>query len=826
MASPTENSNRPNSKKDHLLKPCLTSINGSQAHLCQKRSAPSPDLEALSMSVNFWGWRYPQKKFNSWARKMAALHKPIWRKAGIFEAILASTYNIRKNTDLVLGIAEKWCPDTNTFVFSWGEATITLEDVMVLLGFSVLGSPVFDTLDSSGKKILAILEKEWLKIKKDKVSFVTQVAWMERFMDSGDELEHVAFLVLWLSYFVFPTRYYHIYEAILPIAIHLSSGTKMALAPAVLAHLYADLSLLKNHITAFSESPIKVEIDLSSLFKLVNVWIWERFRALQPKPNLLVKGEPRLARWHDLKQRTSNARWTLGNSNSFEWRPYTKTVKNWDFPQFYPEKAMWVTLVPNLDDECISFARCIKVSELVGIQNVEHYFPNRVASQFGMLQDAHCPVNRNNLSREAAWNDYSKPIGDLALYIPSRSAISSDTRMFCDQWRKGVVGSAKTLRTSIGDDSSCVLSASKMNRRSEDGRKIAEDSTKKRLKYMKGACKNDGSTMGRCQKQVPSDSDDDDDSLTVAQITTLYKKKCSENSGGNASEPLGKKIKLEADNNDLGPCQKLSSIRDDGDETVPPPEIEQKNEEPHETGSKAGLRMVLSPFDEKNSSKPPVDFGRAIDIVVSAPETSQFCDDELDVYGSNAEKKTMIDDDSEEPKCLLHEDGTMTREMVRSDKKCCSEAEKEDADGRINEKVLALKADNNKSSPHQELDSGCTNGDETSKVYKPKVLKPSDESNIHIAVGHGNERQDCLLHDDGIGSEEETMKFSEQLKVFEKRNNDLGEGDNDTTEKRFQKLKVLVLSIEERINKAERTAAWLNERRAIKQRKIAAAGLS
>lgn len=84
-----------------------------------------------------------------------------------------------------------------------------------------------------------------------------------------------------------------------------------------------------------------------------------------------------------------------------------------------------------------------------------------------------------------------------------------------------------------------------------------------------------------------------------------------------------------------------------------------------------------------------------------------------------------------------------------------------------------------------------------------------------------------MLPDDGIRSEE-TMKSNEQLKVFEKRNNDLGEGDvdNDTTEKRSQKLNVLALSIEERVLKAERTVAWLNQRRAIKQRKVAAAGLS
>ncbi|AEE32255.1 hypothetical protein AtNW77_Chr1g0046971 [Arabidopsis thaliana] len=106
-------------------------------------------------------------------------------------------------------------------------------------------------------------------------------------------------------------------------------------------------------------------------------------------------------------------------------------------------------------------------------------------------------------------------------------------------------------------------------------------------------------------------------------------------------------------------------------------------------------------------------------------------------------------------------------------------------------------------SMHEKFASGCTNGDETRKAYKHKVLKSSDESNIHIAVGDGNEGQDCcLLHDDSIRSEE-TMKSNEQYS--EKGNNDFGEGDvdnNDKTDKRFQELNVLALSIEERILKA------------------------
>ncbi|EOA36539.1 hypothetical protein CARUB_v10011613mg [Capsella rubella] len=502
MESPAENSSRPSREKNHLLKPCLTSIDGSEAR--RKRSAPSPDLKTLPFSVSFNGWRFASTKFKFWARKMAALHEPIWRKAGIFEAVVASTYKIFRNTDLVLGIAEKWCPDTKTFVFPWGETTITLEDVMLLSGFSVLGSPVFATLDSSGEEIMKKLKKEWMEIKqKGKVGFVTQVTWMERFMNTEDELEHVAFLVLWLSYFVFPLCFHRVYEVIFPIAIHLSSGTRIALAPAVLAHLYAELGLLKTHIRAFGKSHIRVEIDLSALFKLVQVWTWERFRELQPEPNPLLAGEPRLALWSDLKQETTDARQILDNSemDSFKWRPYTKTVGNWKFPQFYPEKALSVPVCPSLDDEFISFARFIKASKLVGIDNVEHYFPNRVASQFGMLQDVPSPVNRNNLTREAAWNDYIKPIDDLTLHIPSRSAIPCVTLAFGEWWKKSfpelkylpgenlVAESDETLRerTITGVDNSFVPSGSKMNATSEDNMKTAEGLINKIRKYIKQA---------------------------------------------------------------------------------------------------------------------------------------------------------------------------------------------------------------------------------------------------------------------------------------------------------------------------------------------------
>ncbi|KAK0600142.1 hypothetical protein LWI29_012038 [Acer saccharum] len=85
---------------------------------------------------------------------MASLHESTWKKAGIYEAILNSTYSIQRSHDLVLGLAEKWCPETKSFIFSWGEATITLED-MIISGYSVLGSSVLSPLETDEQKSTA-----------------------------------------------------------------------------------------------------------------------------------------------------------------------------------------------------------------------------------------------------------------------------------------------------------------------------------------------------------------------------------------------------------------------------------------------------------------------------------------------------------------------------------------------------------------------------------------------------------------------------------------------------------------------------------------------
>lgn len=56
-----------------------------------------------------------------------------------FRHINTDIIKIYLHSDLVIALAGKWCLGTNTFILPWGESTVTLEDMLVLGGFSVLG---------------------------------------------------------------------------------------------------------------------------------------------------------------------------------------------------------------------------------------------------------------------------------------------------------------------------------------------------------------------------------------------------------------------------------------------------------------------------------------------------------------------------------------------------------------------------------------------------------------------------------------------------------------------------------------------------------------
>ncbi|KAK7828807.1 hypothetical protein CFP56_029923 [Quercus suber] len=289
--------------------------------------------------------------------------------------VMNSKYHIQKDQSLVLGITERWCSETKTFVFPWGEATVTLEDVIVLWGYSVLGDSVLSPAESEDlQEIEENLKEARRRIVATKAKKACQSLWINTFMNSGKELEHQAFLACWLSRYVFAGVHGTISEHVFPVAIQLARGTRIALAPAVLASIYRDLSLLKEKIVVATNSKSCKDVKNGVLELTLRSILFGSNLELQPKPNVLNYGDLRMARWDKVNcLKVENVRLSLelAGGEGFLWRPYAMAMGGWKFPNFYSEKEIWVPVGPGLDEELPSFARCMRVSELVGFGYVE-----------------------------------------------------------------------------------------------------------------------------------------------------------------------------------------------------------------------------------------------------------------------------------------------------------------------------------------------------------------------------------------------------------------------------------------------------------------------
>ncbi|GMI79423.1 hypothetical protein HRI_001611600 [Hibiscus trionum] len=442
-------------RKAHFLKPTAISSTGKISELPQASVFPKPfiyDLKDLSEKVSFKGWRRPTQKWKTWVHSMHAKHRALWEKVGIYQAVMSSRYDIKQDKQLLLCFAEKWCPETNTMMFPWGEVTITLEDVMVCGGFSVLGQSVLSPLKC---KQLVEVEERLNKGRKEATrgncEKSTPRAWMDYFMGTGNELEHEAFLSLWLSSFVFvcSTSLTYIGSHVFPIAIHLARGNRVALAPAVLSSIYRDLNLIKDGFFGSVVAQTNELVNLYAPFQLVQVWVWERFPGLRPTPKPISPGEPRIARWNRLKGNVTDVKLAMESAGrSFQWRPYVIEIDGWSLPKFYGDKEQHVLIdsCVHLDEEIHSFARCLRGSELVGLGSVEQYVPHRVSMQFGMDQDLPGCFARCNGNPDMAWRNYSRPIRDAVLYVPPRLFESDVTSQYLDWWKQSVAAHCGAIK--------------------------------------------------------------------------------------------------------------------------------------------------------------------------------------------------------------------------------------------------------------------------------------------------------------------------------------------------------------------------------------------
>ncbi|ONK54775.1 uncharacterized protein A4U43_UnF11630 [Asparagus officinalis] len=376
---------------------------------------------------HFRWWADPQPQWDQWVDKLSPKYSYIWQKAGIFDAIMASKFKLRRDTPSLLGVCRYWSKQTNTFVFPWAEATITLEDVMTLGGFSVLGEPV-RVNEPVGGVIGYMVNKMEVELNNFKRKHLKgeQFQWMKRYLGrgNGDETEHIAFLSMWLSRFVLiAANEKSIRKCVFQVAVRLAIGTRIAMAPAVLAVIYRDLGKVKEYLCKKFKTPIPICAPMN----IVQLWLWERFLPLRPNlKSLMSPDTPRASRWSMSGKAMdfSSAMEVLESPDEFQWRPYVDELKH---------EGRWYFSCETHDEDLLSFAKCLRACALVGLDCIEQYQPHRVAMQFGLDQDIPKFVPRVNDSWEAAWKTYDISSKNVKFYV-SPGFFSADVTVEYSTW--------------------------------------------------------------------------------------------------------------------------------------------------------------------------------------------------------------------------------------------------------------------------------------------------------------------------------------------------------------------------------------------------------
>ena len=172
------------------------------------------------------------------------------KRFGILKAVVISR-NLEGFRDAkgLRHLVHRWCPALHTFLFSFGELTVTLEEVVNNFLLPMLGDENPFEINLSDED-LKVEEKLFTHFGGRTASSDEKSARMGRWVmslsrEKDKEVKWAGFLAFWLSKFLFSEfPGYGIKSALFPLAISLARGAQYPLAPMFLGHVYSQLDQL------------------------------------------------------------------------------------------------------------------------------------------------------------------------------------------------------------------------------------------------------------------------------------------------------------------------------------------------------------------------------------------------------------------------------------------------------------------------------------------------------------------------------------------------------------------------------------------------------
>uniref|UniRef100_A0A2N9HJ25 Aminotransferase-like plant mobile domain-containing protein n=1 Tax=Fagus sylvatica TaxID=28930 RepID=A0A2N9HJ25_FAGSY len=190
-------------------------------------------------------------------------------RAGVAEAILLSrSCNMYRDTEALRQILRRWCTSTHTFFFSWGELTITLEDVENHWLLPVLGDMDPFAVEMSEEE--TVVEQALMARASTRIN-----AWSVYFAKATEPtIRRAAFVAYWLCKCLFgDAPYYSMKPLYFRLAVKISFGHRFPLAAMFLGYLYLQLdSVCLDEIRGGSCHFITTCFNTSAL----QTFLWER----------------------------------------------------------------------------------------------------------------------------------------------------------------------------------------------------------------------------------------------------------------------------------------------------------------------------------------------------------------------------------------------------------------------------------------------------------------------------------------------------------------------------------------------------------------------
>lgn len=178
--------------------------------------------------------------------------------------IKISRTNLRYYPTMLLASIFFWEGSTNTFQFPCDMLTSTLFDVTTITGLNPLGENFTLTLETTNEFTIEQFSfKNFIIDNHDKKT--TKVS----------DTEHIAFLTLWLSYYIFCSDSLQVAKKFVPLSIHLHEGRNISLSKLILANLYQSLGEASYKLKQLPET--SKSFLLSGPLWLLQLWPNARF---------------------------------------------------------------------------------------------------------------------------------------------------------------------------------------------------------------------------------------------------------------------------------------------------------------------------------------------------------------------------------------------------------------------------------------------------------------------------------------------------------------------------------------------------------------------